>query len=212
MAKVMLVEDNKGLREALTAALTATGHQVVGAFGEGAGAIAAARALRADVAIVDLGLPGLSGEATIRRLRAEVPSLPVLVLTVFEEPQRIVGAIQAGAQGYLLKGEGIDAICRSLHDVMNGLAPLSAAVAKSLLDTVAGTAPPALPEPLTVREREVLVLLVDGHSYDSSARSLGITLGTVQTHVKSLYRKLEVNSKAEAVLSAVRHRLVDVGR
>jgi DNA-binding NarL/FixJ family response regulator len=211
--RVLLVEDEPGIREALSTALAASGFQVIGAFGRGEEAARAAVDLGPEVALVDLGLPGISGVETIRRLRRALPELPVLVLTVFESPEVIVEAIEAGAAGYLLKGTPLPEVLDGIRQVKDGLAPISPAVARHLLDRVRARgrsrAVADAPEVnLTQRESEVLSFLVGGHSYASIATALGIRPGTVHTHVKNVYRKLEVASKAEAVAVAIRQGLV----
>lgn len=210
--RILLVEDEPGIREALTAALATAGFEVIGAFGRGEDAIAAATGLEAEVALVDLGLPGISGVETIRRLREILPALPILVFTVFETPAAIVEAIEAGAAGYLLKGTPLPEVVEGIRQVESGLAPISPAVAGHLLERIraraARPAPSAPAVNLTGREQEVLSFLVGGHSYASIATALGIRPGTVHTHVKNVYRKLEVASKAEAVAVAIRQGLV----
>src|SRR5690606_37904706 len=140
---------------------------------------------------------------TIRRLRKLLPDLPVLVLTVFEDPEVIIAAIEAGASGYLLKGGPLSDIARAVEQIAEGLSPLSEKVARHLIDRLraprpSGPAAPSRLDVLTERERQVLDQLARGESYADIARSLGIGHGTVQTYVKRIYRKLEVTSKAEA--------------
>lgn len=207
--RVLLVEDDAGTRAALAAGLSAMGMTVVGEFARGEDAVAGLDAADPDVALVDMNLPGIQGPETIRRLRAKRPTLPVLVLTVLEEPTRIVEAIESGACGYLLKGAPLARIVDALAQVHQGLSPLSPEVARHVLarfrsDRAPGPAAPAI----TAREREILSLLVGGHTYAAVALALGIGIGTVQTHIKNLYRKLEVCTKAEATAVAVRTGLV----
>lgn len=192
------------MRDALSAALATAGFSVVAAFPCGEQAAGALATLAVDAALVDLGLPGFEGAAIVARLLAVRPEVPILVLTVFERRDVILEALRAGAQGYLLKGASIDDVARALHDVMSGASPLSPAIARHLVDVVRRNVARAESVVLTPRERELLALFVDGHSYESASSALGIRLGTVQSHVKSLYRKLEVSSKSEAVATALR--------
>jgi DNA-binding NarL/FixJ family response regulator len=147
-------------------------------------------------------LPGMPGPAVIVALRERIPELPVLVLTVFEDPAVILAAIQAGASGYLLKGGSLADIGVAVDQITTGLSPLSEKVARHLLDHLRAPKPVAPGnsriESLTEQERRVLDLLARGDSYAVIARALGIGIGTVQTYVKRVYRKLEVTSKAEA--------------
>jgi len=216
--KILLVEDDAGTRAALEAALGTAGHSVAASCPDGESALSALERSEGGLhaAIVDMRLPGMSGPDTIRALRERLPELPVLVLTVFEDPDIILAAIQAGASGYLLKGSPLAEICGAVEQITEGLSPLSQRVARHLLDHLrpvrnTGTKPPAEtaphPAPLAVqnrldtlseREQEVLDLLARGQSYGDIARALGLGVGTVQTYVKRIYRKLEVSSKAEA--------------
>ena len=209
--KILLVEDDAGTRAALEAALGIKGHTITASCPDGESALAALESSAGGfhAAIVDMRLPGMTGPATIRALRERVPDLPVLVLTVFEDPEIILAAIEAGASGYLLKGSPLSEICGAVEQITEGLSPLSQRVARHLLDHLrpakATTAVPPAEEAraarlasLSEREKDVLDLLARGQSYGDIARGLGLGVGTVQTYVKRIYRKLEVSSKAEA--------------
>jgi DNA-binding NarL/FixJ family response regulator len=171
---------------------------------------------RWDIAVTDLEMPGLDGIQATRRLKAALPRLKVVVLTVFEQPETILEAICAGADGYLLKRARARELIDSLREVADGGAPLTSRVAHTVLDLlrrlgpagppVGGSAPTRLE--LTEREQQVLRALVEGLSYKQAADVLGIHLGTVRTHIASVYRKLQVHSVAEAVARALRERLV----
>jgi two-component system nitrate/nitrite response regulator NarL len=206
---------------ALEAALGVAGHVVAASCADGESALAALERSEGGfhAAIVDMRLPGMTGPETIRALREHLPELPVLVLTVFEDPDIILAAIQAGASGYLLKGSPLSEICGAVEQITEGLSPLSQRVARHLLDhlrpTKTGARPPAesAPNPpsnrlasLSEREQEVLDLLARGQSYAEIAVALGLGVGTVQTYVKRIYRKLEVSSKAEAAWVARRDK------
>ena len=202
-AAVLIVEDDTVTREALAAGLTEAGITVVAACTSGEEALAVAARQGFDVVLIDLGLPGISGIETIRRLRLARADLAALVLTVVESPEQIVAAFEAGATGYLLKDTAVAEIARAVRQVRDGLAPISPLIARHIVATLRGReqAVPRGPrrDVLTPREQEILSLLVGGHAYAAIASALAIGLGTVQSHVKSIYRKLEVGSKAEAV-------------
>jgi len=202
--RLLIVEDHPGFREALTKGLSATGFTIAAACPSGEEALSVVDEARPDAAIVDLGLVGMRGVDVIRELRARIPELPVLVLTIFENPADIVAAIEAGAQGYLLKGVRIDEIAEGLRQISNGLSPISPAVARHLLARMREPARNVLPSPLTAREQELLELLVRGHSYADAAKALCISVNTVQTHVRNIYKKLEVSTKAEAAFIALK--------
>ncbi|HZI92865.1 MAG TPA: response regulator transcription factor [Patescibacteria group bacterium] len=169
-----------------------------------------------DLAVMDIEMPVMNGIEATRRLKAAMPGLKVVVLTVFEQPATILEAICAGADGYMLKRSRANELLDGLRAVAEGGAPLTPNVARSLLDLVRevriepspeqGASPTRLD--LTEREQQVLRSLVEGLSYKQAADILGISLGTVRTHVTSVYRKLQVHSVAEAVPRALKERLV----
>jgi DNA-binding NarL/FixJ family response regulator len=164
-----------------------------------------------DLALMDLEMPDLDGIEATRRLKAIAPEVKVLVLTAFDEPSRILQAICAGADGYLLKRASHDELADHLHAVLDGGAPLTSRVARTVLDLLrdrkvarqAGT-------PLSPREHQVLAGFVAGKSYKQIAADLGIQIDTVRTYVRTLYRKLQVNSVAAAVTQALRQGLVEL--
>lgn len=204
----VIIEDDSDTRLVLRRELQLGGIDVVGTFARGEDGIKLAGERALDVALVDLGLPGISGTATIRAMRERQAELAALVLSASESPQEIVNAIEAGAAGYLLKGTPLSEIVAAVRQVKQGLCPVSPAIARHLLARVREHAQPPRQFSLTERENEVLALLVGGHSYSDIGKALGIQLGTVQSHVKSVYRKLEVSSKAEAVRVALTERVL----
>ena len=168
-----------------------------------------------DVVVMDLEMPRMNGIEATRRLKALAPGLKIVVLTVFEEPSAILEAICAGADGYLLKKARARELLEGLRAVADGGSPLTSNVARKVLDLVRNLGPVAgIPGPapsrldLTEREQQVLRALVEGLSYKQAADILGISLGTVRSHITAIYRKLQVHSVAEAVSRALRHRLV----
>lgn len=223
--RIVIVEDNARYREGLELLLSMHAeHELVAVFGSGdallerVDATVPASPPEWDLVLMDLDLPGLSGIETTRRLKVSMSDILVVVLTVFEEPARILEAICAGADGYLLKRTPPQEILEQLRVVADGGAPLTAGVARSVLELVRdragpfdpGAPPPMLPSgpPLSVRERDVLRGLVDGLAYKQVADRLDISIDTVRTHVRGLYKKLQVHSVAEAVGRALRERLI----
>jgi DNA-binding NarL/FixJ family response regulator len=169
-----------------------------------------------DLILMDLDMPGMSGVECTRRIKKVLPAVPVVVLTVFEDRATILEAICAGADGYLLKHTAADSLLLQLRAVLAGGSPLSAGVAKTVLDVVRQVNEHDSGErssqrravELTDREREVLACLVRGMSYKAVARSLDISVDTVRSHIRGVYGKLQVHSVAAAVSRAVREGLV----
>ncbi|MDX2092558.1 MAG: response regulator transcription factor [Kofleriaceae bacterium] len=157
-----------------------------------------------DFVILDLHLPDGAGGEMLPVVRAKRPDATVVVVTVFDDDEHLFAALQAGADGYLLKDESRASASAILKDVLEGHPPLSARVARRVLKHVQSTAPRSSSAlELTNREREVLVLLARGHTIGVAAAQLGISEHTVKTHVKSLYRKLDVSTRAGLVRTAI---------
>ena len=167
-----------------------------------------------DLVIMDLGLPGLSGIAAIRRLKQRHAGLPIVAFTVFEEPATILEAICAGADGYLLKRTPADELLTQLQSVIAGGSPLTPGVARVVLEVVRRSEadPSALKSErhlgISEREREVLRLLAEGMVHKQVADRLGISLDTVRTYVRRIYEKLQVKTVAQAVSRAIREQLI----
>jgi len=166
----------------------------------------AAGAPRFDLALVDLGLPDLDGVAVIRALAQQLPTLPILVVSVARSPGRLLDAIRAGAQGYVVKGDTELTVTRAVEQVLQGIYPISPLLAQYLVrmavnpDEAGPTAEPT--DLLSKRQWEVLRRFADGESYAEVAAGMGLSLATVQMHVRGLYKKLQVNSRAKAVIKA----------
>jgi DNA-binding NarL/FixJ family response regulator len=224
--RVAVVEDDPRFRTSLETLLShADGFRLAGSHGSPLGLLREAeRAADAgaspgwDLVLMDLQLPGMNGVEATRRLKELNRGIPVVVLTVFEEPATILDAICSGADGYLLKRMSAPEMLEQLRSVALGGAPLTSRVARTVLEILRSepTAPAARRQrrgppigglDLTDRERDVLRCLVDGRSYKEVAAELGITAGTVRSHIKSVYRKLQVHNVAEAVSRAIRERL-----
>lgn len=207
MFEILLVEDDDAVRNGVGRVLSEAGtlHLVEACP-------TATDALRVidtdatiDLALVDIGLPDGSGTAVIQRLRDTRPDAVALAFTIFADDVTIFSALKAGARGYLLKDTSPDELVASVHQALTGGAPLTPAVARRVVDSFV---PIRNDETnLTPREREILELMCHGISYREAADQLGIGAATVQTHVKSIYRKLGVSSKAEATKVAIQRGL-----
>ncbi|MEM1042116.1 MAG: response regulator transcription factor [Bacteroidota bacterium] len=170
-----------------------------------------------EVVIMDVEMPGITGIETTRRLKEQHPEIDVLMFTVFEHDDSIFDAVRAGASGYLLKDSSADQVVGAVLELAAGGAPMSARVARRVLDVARHSAPaPEAEAPeaapafdLTERERDVLQRLVEADTEEAIADHLCISPHTVRTHIKNIYRKLHVHSRASVVRVALENRLLD---
>ncbi len=207
---VVIVEDQREIREGLRALIDGTGgFRCAGAYRSMEEALDHLRGEPPDVALLDIGLPGMSGIEGIRLLRERHPAMQLVMLTVYEDDDRIFQAICAGACGYLLKKTPPARLLDALREAMEGGAPLSPEVARRVITLFRDHRPPQRADyRLTPHETRLLKMLVDGHTYGTAAEVLGVTFNTVHFHMKRIYEKLEVHSKSEAVAKALRSRLL----
>jgi DNA-binding NarL/FixJ family response regulator len=211
--QIAIVDDDAGYRETLELLFSSVpGFAVAGTFGDATSALSAASARGEawDVAFMDLDMPEIDGIEATRRLKALVPALHVVILTVFEDPAVILRAICAGADGYLLKRSSDRDLLAQVELIRNGGAPLTGGVARTLLKLLRdrSPAPPVSSVKLSPREEAVLARLVEGRSYKQIAADLDISLDTVRSYIRGLYRKLQVQNAAAAVTKALRGGLV----
>lgn len=208
--EVWLIEDNATFRRAIGRALGQTeGFRCIGDFGSAEQALIALKTRSAPQAILlDVGLPGMNGLEAIPRLRELCPAVAVIVLTVFEDDDKIFRAICGGAAGYLLKTSPIDEIAQSIRQALAGGAPMNGRIARRVLDMFARLAPPRGDYGLTVREREILESMVQGKTKKEIAAVLDLSFHTVDTHLRNIYQKLEVNTRTGAVAKALKEKLI----
>lgn len=208
--KVAIVEDHQAFREALEFLLNQTpGYQCVGSFRSMEEALEKIKFNLPDVALLDIGLPGMSGVEGVSILKERHPSLVLLMNTVFDDDERIFRALCAGASGYLLKKTPPARLLESLTEAMAGGAPMSPEVARRVLALFREIRPPEQEDyQLTPHELRLLKLLVEGHSYKTAAAKLDVSVKTISFHLQKIYEKLQVHSKSEAVAKALRNRLV----
>lgn len=204
--RVLLVDDHPLFREGLAAAVNLDeAFAVVGQASSADEAVTEAARTEPDLVVMDLGLPGRSGTEATRRILCAHPDARVVVMTMSEDDDSLLAAMRAGARGYLLKGAGRDEILRALHTVARGGAVFSPRMAErlgSLLGSFGtASAKEAFPT-LTAREREVLELLAVGLGYRQIARRLVVTDKTVRNHVGSIFAKLQVRDRAQAIVRA----------
>ncbi len=201
---VLVVDDHPVVRRGMTALLASIdGLRIVGEASTGAEAVREAQLARPDVVIMDVQMPTMDGVEATRRLSAAVPDAAVLVLTMFEDDETVLAAMLAGARGYLLKGAGQDEILAALRSVVAGQVVIGPGLAQRLIAAVGApqAGAPAFPE-LTAREREVLERIAQGRSNGAIAASLGLAPKTVGNHVSSIFAKLRVATRAEAIVRA----------
>jgi DNA-binding NarL/FixJ family response regulator len=208
--EVWLIEDNAVYRRSVARTLEKqAGFRCTGDFGRAEDAQTALRSLpKPRVILLDVGLPGVSGIDAIPQLRALAPDAAILILTVFEDEDKIVSAICAGAAGYLLKTTPPEEIMRAIREVLAGGAPMNGRIARRVLDMFSKLAPRKSDYHLTEREHGILQLMVEGFIKKEIADKLTLSVHTVDTHLRNIYAKLEVNTRTGAVAKALKERLV----
>lgn len=206
--RVLIYDDNESLRNSLVTMMQWNeAFDVKGAFPDGRNILEDVRKYDPEVILMDIDMPESNGIDTLKQVRKSYPDLPVIMLTVFEDHEHIISAIIAGANGYLLKRD-IDQVVPAIRDVLSGGAPLTSTVAKKVLQLFPRR--PVVTEEstdgLTWREKEILDLLVKGFSYKMIAAEVNLSVETIRTHIKKIYKKMQVNSATEAVYKAMLHR------
>jgi len=207
---VAIVEDLDEIREGLADLLAhSPGFACAGVWGTMEDALKGLKTRRPEILLVDLGLPGMDGIEGIRRVREAWPSIVPVVLTVYQDDDRIIQALCAGARGYLLKKTAAPEILTRLEEAAAGGAPMSPEIARVVVNLFSRFVPsPDSDHGLTPHEVRVLKLLVDGDNYRTAATKLGVTRSTIAFHARKIYTTLEVHSKTEAVAKALREGLL----
>ncbi len=208
--KVAIIEDVRSLREGFWMLIDGTpGFHCTASFRTMEEALEKIGADLPDVALADIGLPGMNGIEGVRLLKERYPDLTFLMLTVYDDDDRIFEALCAGACGYLLKKTPPARLLESLKEAVNGGSPMSPEIARRVVELFREIRPPERADyQLTPHELRLLKLLVEGHNYKTAAAHLGVSFNTVCFHIKSIYEKLQVHSKSEAVAKALRNRLI----
>jgi DNA-binding NarL/FixJ family response regulator len=208
MIRVLIVDDHAIVRGGLGALLaTTTDLEVVGEAADGDAAVQLAAELGPDVILMDLSMPGSDGVQATRRVLEQNPEAHVLVLTSFSDHRRIMDALDAGAEGYLLKHSEPEVILSGIRAVVAGGSPLDPKAARTLLTQQRRSPEPAgAASPLTAREEEVLTMVGDGLPNKSIARRLGISERTVKAHLTNIFQRLGVTDRTQAALWAQRRR------
>lgn len=208
VVRILVADDHPVVRDGLIAMLsTQTDFRVVGQASTGREVVANIEIARPDVVLLDLEMPDLDGVEALRQVTAEHPEVKVLVFTAFDDDERIVSAVQAGAQGYLLKGSPRDEVFDAIRVISQGGSLLQPVVASKLMRHVSSQ---GVRSRLTARELEALHLLAKGMTNKEIAAELVITVRTVKFHVSSILRKLEAGNRTEAVRIAAERGIIDL--
>ncbi len=212
--RFIIADDHSMVRQGVKGVITAQkGWELCGEADNGIGAIELARRLKPDVAVLDITMPGMNGLDAVRILKTELPKTKFLILTMHDSESLADEALQAGADGYLLKSDAADQLPRAIETLVSGHCFLTNAIAwpESSPDAPApaeNTSSPTKRFRLTHRERQILQLLAEGKSSKEAALVLGIRQGTVETHRKNILGKLDLRSTADMVRYAIRNNLI----
>ena len=210
MIRTAIVEDKRDIREGLTMLINGTaGYRCTGSYASMEEALRNISRELPEVVLCDIGLPGMSGIEGIRLLKERFPALQLLMLTIYEDDERIFDALCAGASGYLLKRTPPARLLEALREAVTGGAPMSPEIAARVISLFREMRPPERADcALTPHELRLLKLLVEGYNYTTAAAELAVSYNTVKFHMRHIYEKLQVHSKSEAVAKALRDRLV----
>ncbi len=208
--RVAIIEDRREIREGLAMLINGTeGYNCVGTYRSMEEALDRIGHQLPDVALLDIGLPGMSGIEGLKILKERYPNMLLLILSVYDDDERIFDAMCAGAAGYLLKKTPPVKLLESLKEAVQGGAPMSPEVARRVISLFREIRPPERADyDLTPHETRLLKLFVKGHNYKTAAKELGVTVHTISFHLRSIYEKLQVHSKSAAVAKALENRLI----
>jgi len=208
--RVSIYEDNDDLRESLSYLVMGTGtFQLMGAYPDCSKVMENCVVAKPDVILMDIDMPGISGIEATAMIKATFPEINIMILTIFEDKNKVFDALCAGATGYMLKKSSAVEILEAISELHNGGSPMTGEIARKVFEFFSS---PAISKnndyALSARELDILKCLVEGDSYKMIADSCCISIGTVRFHINNIYKKLHVNSKSEAVIKAMRERLV----
>ena len=211
MIKVAIFEDNSNLRRGLTTLINGSdGFECVGAFGNCDKLVKNIMDTEPDVVLMDIEMPGMDGIEAVKILKPRFPGIKILMETIFEDDEKVFHSICSGAEGYILKNTPPSQILEAIKEIHEGGAPMTPSIASKVLAMFKAGTSFSSDETynLTDREMEILKLLVDGMSYKMIAEKCFVSIDTVSTHVKNIYKKLQVHSKSAAVAKAIKKKIV----
>lgn len=204
--KVCIVEDTEDIRNGLAQMINLAGDFICEkVFADGESAVKEIPAYQPDVVLMDIDLPGINGIECISRLKEQCPQTQFMMLTVYEDDDKVFRSLEAGATGYMLKRTSPAQLVEAIKDLHNGGSPMNAQIARRVVASFSKAKVPINAEELTKREFELLDLLSQGYRYKDIAAKLFISQDTVRTHIRNIYVKLQVKSKIEAI-NKVFHR------
>jgi len=199
---VSIVDDDAGLRDSITKFLrTARGFRSLSAYESAEEALARIPAERPDVVLMDINMTGMDGIECTRKLKQAIPETQILMLTVYEDTERIFNALAAGASGYLLKRAAPPKLLEAIREVHAGGSPMSGPIARKVVQSFRQGTPPAQEsDALSERERQVLECLAKGYAYKQISDELGVSMDTTRTYIRRIYEKLHVHTRTDAVV------------
>ena len=209
--RVAIFEDNRNLREGLFNLLESTeGFTCAGAFAHCERVVDNIEETQPDVILMDIELPVVNGIEAVKCIREKNTAVKILMETIFEDDEKIFQSICNGAQGYILKNTPPDVILKSIREIFEGGAPMTPSIASKVLKMFKNTSSKNISNEynLTEREKEILKCLIEGLSYKMIADSCFISIDTVNGHIKNIYKKLQVHSKSEAVVKAIKGHII----
>lgn len=209
--RVAIFEDNRSLLDGLAALIGGTqGFECVGAFPNCNNLLKNISQVKPHVVLMDIEMPGINGIEAVGMIKEEFPEIKVLMETIFDDDEKIFNSICAGAEGYILKNTSPAEIMDAIREIYEGGGPMTPSIANRVLKMVKNKPETSTKESfdLSVREKEILTCLVKGMSYKMVADTCFISIETVNVHIKNIYRKLQVHSKSEAVIKAIKGRIV----
>ena len=210
--RVIIADDNKNILESVQAVLNDSEDiHLVATFGSAKECVENIESLKPDVVLMDIDMPAMTGIEAVKIIRKKFPGLPILMLTGFEDDDKVFNSICAGANGYILKTTTLESLIFQIKEVYSGGAPMTPVIARKMLNAFAKMQTPQNTSEeykLSKREKDVLELLVKGKSYKMISTQLNISYETVHSHIRRIYQKLHVNSVSEAVSKTIIQKIL----